>query len=368
MPKDPRIGGKTVNDILLDLALEHQVSIERLKSSEVKKALDLLAELDEELLAKINARVARLGPVEKQLFGAGRFTTERLERLRRALREVADRSYDLLIGRMRETLDGAARQVAEFERQSLQKTISPVIKGSFETATVSGNQLRSVVRQTPIEGQVLAPFVREWSRRKRDAVAQEIRKGVVAAETVDQITQRVKRLALLPARARVETIVRTATQAITSAAREEVWRANERVIKKIRWTATLDTRTCVICASLDGKLFDLDEGRRPPAHPNCRCVTVAVTTASNVPGERASAFGPVPKDITFEEFLKQRGAAFQDDVLGPTKAKLFRQGKLKLNDFVDKSGRPFDLDDLARRFGEAFRRAGLDPGDFRDAA
>ena len=60
---------------------------------------------------------------------------------------------------------------------------------------------------------------------------------------------------------------------------------------KMRWDASYDPRRCPECASLDGKIVDVDKDfeaswatrkggvkssrhRRPPAHPNCRCVLV----------------------------------------------------------------------------------------------
>lgn len=369
MAKDPRIGGKTVNDILLDLALEHGVSIERLKSSEVKKALDLLAEVDEELLTQIAGRIERLGPVERQLFGAGKYTTQRLQKLRETLRGLADDSYSIFVGKLRTTLDGVAKQSADFEREGLSKTINLAISGSYDVAAVSATSLRAIVRTRPIDGKHLQPFVKDWSQTKRKLVEQEMRKGVLANETVSQIVKRINGpSAFVRSRRSAEAIVRTSVQEITGAAREAVWTANADVIKGVRWVATLDNRTCVLCGPLDGKVFKLEEGPRPPRHPNCRCVTVAITTASGISGERASAFGPVPKDITFDEFMRQRGAGFQDDVLGVTKARLYRKGGVKLDDFVDKSGREFTLDDLVNRNAAAFKRAGLDPDDFRGAA
>lgn len=365
MPKDPRIGGTSVNDLLFDLALEHAVSIENLKSSEVRKALDLLAEVDEELLVQITGRVERLGPLERQLFGAGKYTTVRLKKLRTSLRALADRSYDIFIGHLRPLLDDISKESASFERATFDRTINPVIKGEFVTTAVSANTLRAVVRQTPIEGEVLRPYVRGWADAKKRRVEREIRKGVFANEVIGDIVNRITGPdGFVRSRRSAEGIVRTAVQAISEAARQEVWKANSDVIKGLRWVATFDNKLCVRCAGLAAewggeKLLPIDSGPRSPIHPNDRCVLVAVTTASNVPGERASAFGTVSKNITTDEFFKVRGAAFQDDVLGPTRGRLYRKGELQLNDFVDKSGREFTVDNLRSRHAQAFERAGL---------
>ena len=77
------------------------------------------------------------------------------------------------------------------------------------------------------------------------------------------------------------------------------------------------------------------------------------------PTTRASMDGQVPQDMTYQQWLKSKPAAFQDDVLGPTKGKLFRDGDLPLDRFVDRKGRELTLDELRKKDAEAFKRAGL---------
>ena len=54
--------------------------------------------------------------------------------------------------------------------------------------------------------------------------------------------------------------------------------ANE--IGGYQWSAILDDRTCPICESLDGTYFEPGDPAlaelKPPIHPNCRCILVAV--------------------------------------------------------------------------------------------
>jgi len=47
-------------------------------------------------------------------------------------------------------------------------------------------------------------------------------------------------------------------------------------IKKVRWVSSYGPRTCEECASLDGQVFNIGEGPRPPIHTNCRCSTIEV--------------------------------------------------------------------------------------------
>jgi hypothetical protein len=76
-------------------------------------------------------------------------------------------------------------------------------------------------------------------------------------------------------------------------------------------------------------------------------------------GTRASMDGQVPADLTYGGWLAKQPAAVQDDILGATKGKLFRDGGLTVNRFVDRVGREYTLDELKRRERGAFRKAGL---------
>ena len=44
--------------------------------------------------------------------------------------------------------------------------------------------------------------------------------------------------------------------------------------KRVLWVSVLDARTSDICINLDGSIFAIDEGPRPPAHFNCRSIVV----------------------------------------------------------------------------------------------
>jgi hypothetical protein len=115
-------------------------------------------------------------------------------------------------------------------------------------------------------------------------------------------------------------------------------------------------------------VFPVDSGPRPPAHPNCRSTTtpvikswkeLGINLTEAPPGTRASMDGQVPATLTYNDWLKKQPQAFQDEVLGPTKAKLYRKGDLSLDRFIDKSGNEYTLDELRRREMGAFERAGI---------
>lgn len=56
--------------------------------------------------------------------------------------------------------------------------------------------------------------------------------------------------------------------------------------------------------------------------------------------------GPVT-DETLTAWLRRRGSAFQDEVLGPTRAAMFRAGRLSPRDLIaSTSGKPLTLEEL----------------------
>ena len=62
--------------------------------------------------------------------------------------------------------------------------------------------------------------------------------------------------------------------------------------------------------------------------------------------------------INDNDWLKTKPAEFQNEVLGPSRAKLFRAG-MPVDRFVNRAGDKLTLDDLRKRDAEYFRKAGI---------
>ena len=74
---------------------------------------------------------------------------------------------------------------------------------------------------------------------------------------------------------------------------------------------------------------------------------------------RASMDGQVPEATTFGDWLSKQSAARQDEVLGPTRGALLRQGGVSMGDFYNVKGRFLSLEELRKRDAAAFARAGV---------
>ena len=112
-------------------------------------------------------------------------------------------------------------------------------------------------------------------------------------------------------------------------------------------------------------------GPTPPAHWGCRSVIVPVVKPEYAvfgkedrerPAVGADGVENVKGTRNYESWLKKQPASFQDDVLGAEKGKLFRQGGLSLDRFVDSNYRPLTLSELRAREPAAFKRANINDG------
>lgn len=181
-----------------------------------------------------------------------------------------------------------------------------------------------------------------------------VQAGVLESKTTDQMAREVSRLVTTRSRQQAEAVIRTATNHIGATARDEVYRANADILEGERFMATLDSHTTITCAGLDRTLHPLGQGPRPPLHYRCRSIRVPEVKEEyrlGGLGERASMDGPVDNQLTYGGFLRRQSKEFQDDVLGPRRAALFRSGKVKINQFTDDAGRVLTLDQLAAREG-----------------
>jgi hypothetical protein len=126
--------------------------------------------------------------------------------------------------------------------------------------------------------------------------------------------------------------------------------ANDDILKGEEWVAVLDSRTTIGCATLDGKILGFNEPPFTPRHWGCRSVRVPVLNdefqEGGLEGTRASIQGPVSAKRTYSGWLKDQSPEFQDQMLGKERGKLFRSGKIKLDQFVDENYNPVSLEQL----------------------
>ena len=60
---------------------------------------------------------------------------------------------------------------------------------------------------------------------------------------------------------------------------------------------------------------------------------------------------PFPAGTSYGQWLKRQPAAIQDEVLGRRRAKLFREGKVQIDQFVGSDHQPLTLKELESKLG-----------------
>jgi hypothetical protein len=69
-------------------------------------------------------------------------------------------------------------------------------------------------------------------------------------------------------------------------------------------------------------------------------------------GKRAIAGeGPISAKKDFDDCLKRKGKKFQDEVLGPGRADLWRRGVITLRDLVDGAGNELTIKQIKKKVG-----------------
>jgi SPP1 gp7 family putative phage head morphogenesis protein len=87
----------------------------------------------------------------------------------------------------------------------------------------------------------------------------------------------------------------------------EVW-ADKHDIKQVMWLATLDSHVCGECASLDGKVFNVDDVNRPipPLHPGDRCCLISLVSKDFKPQMRYD--NELKKNVNWQSYSEWKNA------------------------------------------------------------
>lgn len=246
-------------------------------------------------------------------------------------------------------------ELSESEMTWLQTEINDLVGTDlFSKPTKAPDKLSL---ESLVQGATLASW---WLKLSADAyfrVSTQMRIGYgIGDKTVgDKVKAQLK-----TNKSSANTIVTNAVRTVASDSRNVVYLKNASKIAGKKYVAVLDNRTSLGCIAYDGSTYTMDNKpigkkslpyRELPAHFNCRSVYVVYLKEAKYledipPSTRSSMDGQVPATMNFAEFLDRKGKAFQDEVLGKGKAKLWREGKITLQQLIDQSGNPVTLKEL----------------------
>jgi SPP1 gp7 family putative phage head morphogenesis protein len=361
---------------LITLATRHQVFLEKLKTKVAGDFASVLPKL-EQAVSEIFSALR-----EPSLSGVSR---RKLEGLLTELKQEERR----LIGGNEKVFAERLQEIHEYEISFEARTLDSVVaKGVVTNKLVvpkvyPSRKVGSVAKAlreaylTPLQanGQLLEPFYKGWGQNHIFAVEDAVRKSWAQGTTVGDLIKTIRGTKVLDykdglvtaSRRQAEAVARTSVQHIAQSAHMQVWKSNDDIVTGYQFIATLDGRTTTQCRSLDKKEFKIGQGPTPPIHVNCRSTTIPTLGPEfdflDEGATRSSQGGPVDAGNTYYDWLKTQPENFQKEVLGETRAKIFREGGLSAKKFADlnlnRRFEPMTLEEMKAKEPMLFEKLGI---------
>lgn len=357
-----------VNEKILDKLIEDTIDIQRYEVTVQRKVIKQLRSLENKVVSELK--------------DSGVVTTVKKQTQNKKLKVLLKKTRDT-IGVAYKDISASQiivlKEVAQLSELQTVKALNGSLKVDIAKPAISQTQLNVIASNTLIEG---APTKQWWLRKSTQFQAKfedTIRMGMIRGETTDVIVKSLigtkanqfKDGAFITQKRGAEAVVRSSIQTVANTARLETYQNNRDIIDGIQWSSTFDNRTSPTCQVLDGMQWDMDgnplkggynDGRPFPgatAHWNCRSSQIAITKSweqlgskvkVEVPvGTRASMNGQVAGNQNYEKWLGSKSVAFQKEVMGVEKQKLWSEGKVGFTDLVSQTGNPLTLVELKRK-------------------
>lgn len=321
-----------VNKTLQSRNIRHGVYLNRLQVGEANRLRQQVEEIQSEIL----------GIVAKQLksikvrggFHKAAIENSRYQSMLDDIQAIVEDGYKGILSNFKDRLEAVIAHEIEFQVALVKQTAGIALKSP------KARDLVAALEKRPIHGRLLDDHFSTLEVASFDAVKQQLNVGMVEGKSLEAIIKSLEEVAFNKALNQVDAVGRTSVKHASAHSSEALWDANGGEIAGVQYVATLDSRTTIICASLDGKVFPPDEGPRPPQHFNCRSVTSVILKGTK----------PPPR-VTFPEWLQDQSPEVQDEVLGKTRARWFREGRVKFDQLVDQSNKPLTIEEIRRHEG-----------------
>ena len=247
--------------------------------------------------------------------------------------------------------DVAARSAADLSRSlSFNGRAANVTEVMLDPGTMA-----SYWQKTPVGGHLLREWVdKSFDKHTVDRIKQEIGAGLLRAETYDQLADRLK-VGFGMTKNEIDTLVRTTVRTAHDDAQKRVYEQNRDLYTTLRWTASINDRTCLLCASLEGRNYPLEDHPPCPVHPRCRCTLLANLKSLKELGltnrdveefaQEEKIVSPTHKGyrgralarkgLSMGDWLRSLPAEQQRQYFGPTRHALLEAGFIKFTDLVD---------------------------------
>lgn len=343
----------SVNQAIADQLVERQFLAGRVETQERREVLALLALLEADLLAVLKTEDP--------------FAIEQLARRRRAVEIMVRASMEPLItsryAQIAAQVDAVLVRLAQAEARVTQQIINEATNEETLEDVPPAGLVRLAVTQTlfpsPAKPTDLSTTGADWWTRQGEGLAQRLGDQLlVSAALGESVAQATTKLTgtraagyqdglMAKAREDAARLLRTQTTNALGEAHAAVGRVNPGQGLVLIHSSILDSKTSSICLGRHGLRFDpvthepighsVPYLNGVPYHPSCRSSILIVLRHG----------GPIRQEDA-AQWLRRQGTAFQDALLGPTRARMFRADTLgSLKNLIDAAtGKPLTLEEL----------------------
>jgi hypothetical protein len=340
-----------INQQIADRLTRRQLQAGRVETVLRRDVLEQLAILEQDVLAAIKAA----DPTQFALL------TRRRREVETLMAEDIDPIVQDRYARIAALLDAAFLRLATHEAQAVEHIVNDVTGDEVIAEQPSERRLRAGVTQSlfpsparPIDPSAIAA---DWWERAGESLTQRLHDsllvGVSLEESLPALTQRIRGTSengfqdglMGKARQDASRLLTTQMTNTLGETRAAVAAANPSRLIVIH-QSVLDSQTSQVCLARHGLRYTADT-HEPinhaipylsgvPYHPSCRSSIVPALADG----------GPILQESA-NVWLRRQGPAVQEEVLGPTRARMFRQGTLTSRNLIDAAtGKPLTLEEL----------------------
>ena len=251
-----------------------------------------------------------------------------------------------------------ADEEAEFTAASLNK-----VQALVEATIPASSQLKAAINARPFANRLLKDYLNDFSKDQAKAVKNAVSMGFFEGKSTKDIINDVvgskslgyKNGILNVSRTSAERMVRTSIAHTASVAKSYTLEDNIDITPYYEWSSILDGRTSPICQAGDNTIYPVGKGPLAPHHYNCRSVEVALFDDDvEIVNGKPVKVDTSGNEQSYNTWLGKQSNKFQDEVLGATKAELYRKGGLTVDKFVNNAGQTLTLAQLRSKYASAW--------------
>ena len=177
-------------------------------------------------------------------------------------------------------------------------------------------------------------FIKGFSLKIKNACKNLLNTSLFTSASKEQLLENFETV-MSGLKKNLATETQTMVKSFVDNTQNQIKRANPKVFTGYKWCSILDSRTCDVCADLDGSVYNtIGDAPFSPIHYRCRCQLIGFFQ------EEAE-----PDWTTFSDWVEKIPEEKQIDVLGKKRFELWKNGDLKIKDFVN-DGHKIKLEDL----------------------